>query len=267
MDHRPSVGVVVDDDPAEHPADHQRRHDDHRDVDDRQRDREDEVPAGRRGVSPEAGIDGAPGTSLPARALVGRAGCVAYRCAHLRPSGRPIDGGMCSVRDPLAEHPVRPALVDQHHRGERTRRTHVMTFSVYGLDEALSMVRLYAASSVDGMTLGNSEPNSSATVADDRRSPEQRERPALAPGPGERDHRRRARRRRSPRAIHVQPLPAPSCVHSSERASAPARPAIASRGRQLDAPVPGLRRPSSARGTPRRAGRTASSVVSPPSSA
>ena len=41
----------------------------------------------------------------------------------------------------------------------------VMIFNVYGLDEAFSMVRLHAGSSVEGMTSGNSEPNSSTMVA------------------------------------------------------------------------------------------------------
>ena len=49
--------------------------------------------------------------------------------------------------------------------GVMNAAAHVITLSVYGLDDAFSMVRLYAGSSVDGMTFGNSEANSSTTVA------------------------------------------------------------------------------------------------------
>ncbi len=48
--------------------------------------------------------------------------------------------------------------------GVMNAAAHVITLSVYGLDDAFSMVRLYAGSSVDGMTFGNSEANNVTTT-------------------------------------------------------------------------------------------------------
>lgn len=66
--------------------------------------------------------------------------------------------------DALAEHPVRPALVQQD-EGVAIPAHQVMIFSVYGVDEALVTVRLQASFSEDGMTFGKSVRKSMATTA------------------------------------------------------------------------------------------------------
>src|SRR5690349_11514374 len=97
--------------------------------------------------------------------------------------------------------------------GVMNAAAHVITLSVYGLDDAFSMVKLYAGSSVDGMTFGNREPNSSTTVAMTATVVSTNAHPSIS-----------ARVRKitpinaaaaAATRIHVHPLPYASWVHST----------------------------------------------------